>query len=214
LRHSLYPPVVVLSSLTILVTACGSSNSPTAPTANPSGPMTPTAVPPSRLTVSIDVPSDNFGLTNTLAKLSSGESAEVLFRPVRINTVTGESFGHSIVFWLFPSPDVRLDTPSPPGIALGFGWNQRDDWVVVSRVPGAVFQTSGRHVTLALSQQQTVRIARRTDGSTELFLNGESLLTVPNPAFEYLLGQVVGAAADFSYVPPSAATAIPLVTSP
>jgi hypothetical protein len=93
----------------------------------------------------LETAADYYIFSPRLARLGTGQSFEVAFKPVRINEAPDERFGHAVEFWLFQSisPPADLDTD---GFGVSLLWAGGGDWIVSSRKPVEGFTETGLHV--------------------------------------------------------------------
>ena len=217
----------------LLLAACGSlqpeptatptftvTSSPTAtythtPTLTPTLNPTLTATPMPRVTFTLSALSDHSTYSGNLGPLSTGQSFEVSFRVMQIDQSSGEEFGHAVEFWLSRSESTTSADFAQDSIALSFIWSRDTDWVVKSRIPGIGYSGPRSRVQIALGQQRSVRISRRSDGVAGFFLDDSSVLTLfDSAALEYAFARVVGTTVDFSYVPLVSSVLRSVVVSP
>jgi hypothetical protein len=108
--------------------------------------------------------------------------------------------------------------PISNGIAgvfsFGFNWSSGSTWAQSVRTPQNGFIYTVNRPTLPLGNAQTVRIARRADGTADFWLG--TLLQTTVPDSEPIQGvwvQVVGVRADFSYAPAAVTVSSPALLS-
>lgn len=186
--------------------ACGGAAGTTPSPAAPPTPLpTPLPTPTPRSTFTLNAPSDSSAYSTLLARLKVGSSIELEFTPMAINQVSGESFGHSIEFWLFAdtSGTIALEERGELNSALSFVWSERTtEWVVSSYTNGTGYAYSSRRVRLPFGDPRTMLIHRTSDGRAEFFLDGDRILDLVNPeSSELLYARAFGAAVEVSFVP-------------
>jgi hypothetical protein len=190
--------VVMLTACSL--TACGAS-SPVSPTANVAAAPAPAASAP--VNFSLEASADHFVFSKRLGQLASGQQLDIGFAPVQINRADTENFAHSVEFWLVPGQADPISNGLTGVFSFGFSWSSGSTWVQSMRTPqsGGSIYTANRP-TLPLGNAQTVRIARRADGTLEFWLGTVLQTTVPDgEPIQGVWALVVGVRADFSYSP-------------
>jgi hypothetical protein len=76
---------------------------------------------------------------------------------------------------------------------------------VSHRQPVVSYTNTGTRLEIAIGEDHVARILHRAaDASTEFFVDGRSVVTLPDSAgTKYVFSRVVGTAADFSFLPPA-----------
>ena len=196
----------LLAASCLAAGGCGGDSSPVAPVPVPAA--TPTPVP--RTTFSLAAPADYYQLSSPLTLLTAGQSFELTVRPMQINEAPDEEFAHAVEVWLWSDTATR-ETFTDSGLALSLMWLGDSEWSVSYYTPERRWRDTNQRVQIRLGDQSTVRVVRRTDGFVEFLLGGTSVLTLSDSeARRSVLARVVGAAAEFSYVPQGAASAAQL----
>jgi hypothetical protein len=154
-----------------------------------------------RTTFSLEARADYYRFSTPLVRLSTGQSFELTLKPLQINESPDQQFGHSVEVWLL-TDDATPETFSEKGIALSLIWLGDSDWRVSSYTPESRWRATNHRVQIRLGDQRSVRLVRRPDGAVEFFLEGASVLTLPaSEAARVVRARVVGASAEFSYMP-------------
>lgn len=177
--------------------ACG-GGSPAAPSP-PVLAATPVPTPPPRVTFSLSAPADHLQYSPAIQPLLPGQSFEILFTPTKVDDVPGHRFALAVEIWLRPD---ELDILSPASsVGFSFGWYRDEEWWLSMYYENDWHETLNR-VRMPLGGQRGARVVRRPDGTADLFLDGNLLMTIAAPEPRMILyTRVVGADATFSYQP-------------
>ena len=189
-------------ALILAAVGCGGGSNPAAvSTPTPVPVAVPSPTPPPRITFSLDASADHYRFSSPLARLSAGQAFELTVKPLRINESPGEKFVHSVEVWLW-STGTTQETFTESGVALSLWWLGESDWIVSYYAPESLWRQTRHRSQLQLGGQGSIRVARGADGAVEFFLDERSVLTLSDSeAVKVVLARVVGAGAEFSYLP-------------
>jgi hypothetical protein len=157
-------------------------------------------VAPPQTTFSLDAAADHFRFSAPIVQLGPSQFLDMAFTPIQINQVPVEAFGHTISFWL----SATTEPPQTVEDSLSFdlGWTSGPEWTFGYRPFLTGFRWTDTRRTLVMGVEKRVRLARRSDGAVEFWLDGENLLTLDDASgARTLYAQVVGTRATFAYGP-------------
>jgi hypothetical protein len=191
--------------IAIAAGACGGSSERTltGPTVitPPAISPTPPAPTPTQTTFTLDASSDHFNYSTPLAGLQVGEALDVAVRPLAVNRADGEQFGHTVGVWVFSVRDPLTADFATDGTALLLSWTEAG-WNITSRTPQDRFQSTGRRVHVPIGDTRRFRVLRASENAVQFGFEGETMITVSQVLkTAFVFAQVVGARAEFSYVP-------------
>ena len=193
-------------ALSLVAVGCGGGSGGATVSTPVSTPVPiPSPTPTPRTTFSLDASADHYRFSSPLARLSVGQAFELTFKPLRINESSDEEFAHAIEVWLWSSGTTQ-ENFTDSGIALSLWW-LGSDWLVTYYAPESLWRETRHRSQVQLGGQGTIRVVRRTDAVVEFFLDESSVLTLSDSeAPTSVLARVVGAGAEFSYLPLGSAT--------